>query len=1030
MPVPAKPRLLYLVHQYDNPGGVELHTRALVEGLADRYETSVAFPHRGGIRLLSGSGRTADYPADPPAWPVTPYRAPRTEESLARILDAVKPDVIHIQHFLHWPLAVIDQAVDSGAQVVVSFHDFYAVTPLFTMQGADDPEQTFTPAWSRSAFGSDITPYLAERRKLLTASLARAHARVAVSPFLERQLARIFPDPMRVIEYGIRPLAAPPRTAGGAGLRFGCVGSLIPQKGWRFVLEAFPEVRRRHSGAELHFHGGPMPNLPPQDGVYFHGPYRGDDLPRLCAGFDVAVIPSVFPETYCLVLSEMWMAGLPVAVSDIGALGDRVADGVNGKKFRPGDAPSIAQTLCWFLEHDDWRRWQLHRPRELSAMLADYDRLYQELLAGRAAAEPRSAPAAAHAGPDLLVVQVCDFFDDGDRFYRYHLPSRELARLHGVRVVDCHYLHRFLPDLLEAADVLVLQFIHDWDLLGVLGRRREAGRATVFEANDYFFDLQPWNPIAGQWQDRAVQEEFRCYLRGADAVQTSSEELARRWRVFSGRVAVFANHLAGVPPLAPPAQRPLTIGWGGSPGHLADWFHVAPLLQQWLQAHPDVHLAVMTHEAARPFFHLPPERYHFTPFGRIEDYYRFLGRLDVGLAPLLPSDYNRGRSDVKFLEYAACGVVGVYADLEPYQGSVKDGETGLLFRNGPELLACLDRLANDAGLRHAIRARAHAHVAGQRCMAQHIGERLTFYRGLLTGPARGGPLATAVKAAAVRDGEHWQLRPQQPEEALVAALRGPATAAAAQTLAGVLEQHPAYLAALQHLGRLLNDLKNPRAALPYLERARALDGASARTLCEIGRARFLLDDVAGARAALQEALTRQPLYYPGWQYLLRLLHLHPSADGPVWAERARQLFPPCYTLALAGAPLHAPRQAVALLRRLLDEHVPSLRVEERPAAALAFGQAIGEAIRALPGSPEGLALLEQACTLFTESGRLAEWLGEALFQAGRGDESRASLTRALRLHRAAQTVQSEATPDGGTVLYEQMAEHILRWADP
>ena len=39
------------------------------------------------------------------------------------------------------------------------------------------------------------------------------------------------------------------------------------------------------------------------------------------AGFDVAVIPSVFAETYCLVLSEMWMAGLPVAVSDIGALG-------------------------------------------------------------------------------------------------------------------------------------------------------------------------------------------------------------------------------------------------------------------------------------------------------------------------------------------------------------------------------------------------------------------------------------------------------------------------------------------------------------------------------------------------------------------------------------------------------------------------------------------------------------------------------------------------------------------------------------
>src|SRR5262249_10764966 len=155
------------------------------------------------------------------------------------------------------------------------------------------------------------------------------------------------------------------------------------------------------------------------------------------------------------------------------------------------------------------------------------------------------------------------------------------------------------------------------------------------------------------------------------------------------------------------------------------------------------------------------------------------------------------------------------------------------------------------------RTQAHAHVAGQRCMAQHIGERLAFYRGLLARPARGGPLPPEVTVAAVRDGGHWQLRPQQPENALLAALRGAATAPAAQALVTVLEQHPAYLAGLQHLGRILNDLKEPGAALPYLERTRALDGGSARTLCEIGRARFLRDDVAGARAALEEALTRQ-----------------------------------------------------------------------------------------------------------------------------------------------------------------------------
>src|SRR5215472_17337733 len=93
---PAKPRLLYLVHCHDNLAGVELHTRALAEGLRDRYEIALAFSHQGHIRLLHGPGPAADFPADPPSWPATPYHAPRTEQALARVLETVRPDLIHV----------------------------------------------------------------------------------------------------------------------------------------------------------------------------------------------------------------------------------------------------------------------------------------------------------------------------------------------------------------------------------------------------------------------------------------------------------------------------------------------------------------------------------------------------------------------------------------------------------------------------------------------------------------------------------------------------------------------------------------------------------------------------------------------------------------------------------------------------------------------------------------------------------------------------------------------------------------------
>ena len=75
------------------------------------------------------------------------------------------------------------------------------------------------------------------------------------------------------------------------------------------------------------------------------------------------------------------------------------------------------------------------------------------------------------------------------------------------------------------------------------------------------------------------------------------------------------------------------------------------------------------------------------------DYLHFLQSLDIGLAVDTCTEYNRRcRSDAKFLEYAAAGVAGIYADLQPYRDSVVHGETGLLYRTSADLWGCLDRL--------------------------------------------------------------------------------------------------------------------------------------------------------------------------------------------------------------------------------------------------------------------------------------------------------------------------------------------------
>jgi tetratricopeptide (TPR) repeat protein len=82
---------------------------------------------------------------------------------------------------------------------------------------------------------------------------------------------------------------------------------------------------------------------------------------------------------------------------------------------------------------------------------------------------------------------------------------------------------------------------------------------------------------------------------------------------------------------------------------------------------------------------------------------------------------------VRFLEYAAHGVLAVCADLEPYRGPVRPGQTGLLFGDAAELETVLERALAEPELRVAMTLEAARLVADTRVERRHVGERLAFY---------------------------------------------------------------------------------------------------------------------------------------------------------------------------------------------------------------------------------------------------------------------------------------------------------------
>jgi hypothetical protein len=95
---------------------------------------------------------------------------------------------------------------------------------------------------------------------------------------------------------------------------------------------------------------------------------------------------------------------------------------------------------------------------------------------------------------------------------------------------------------------------------------------------------------------------------------------------------------------------------------------------------------------------------------------------DIAIAPLVDNPFNQAKSAIKFLEYSALGMPGVYSRLDPYQGLVAHGENGLLAYNEQEWFDALRRLIVDPALRTRIAHSAQQTIRASWLLSQHAHE--------------------------------------------------------------------------------------------------------------------------------------------------------------------------------------------------------------------------------------------------------------------------------------------------------------------
>lgn len=311
---------------------------------------------------------------------------PRLLELALDEVRARRIDCVHLHHWSGLSSSFIRAARAASIPSVVTLHDLWTTCPRFFRRppagitcptGAERDD--CVPCVRRDLGHLDAATTLAHIRARdadLRAELDAAAAIVVPSEFARRRIAEHLPwtGPIEVVPHGLLEAVGDhePESSPDGALRVGHFGNLVEDKGVLLLVRAcaeLPGLSLRLAGPFLEpAFGARVRALAAELGVKLEceGPYTNTEA-HPARRLDVAVFPSLCAETYGLVVEEALARGVPVVVSDRGALAERI--GGAGVVVGVDDERELAATLAGFVRD----------PSRLAALRAKLPRRFDSM---------------------------------------------------------------------------------------------------------------------------------------------------------------------------------------------------------------------------------------------------------------------------------------------------------------------------------------------------------------------------------------------------------------------------------------------------------------------------------------------------------------------------------------------------------------------------------------------------------------------------------------------------------------------------
>lgn len=259
----------------------------------------------------------------------------------------------------------------------------------------------------------------------------------------------------------------------------------------------------------------------------------------------------------------------------------------------------------------------------------------------------------------------------------------------------------------RSADILVMGLVHTAAGLTTMQGIRECFRKpVVVEIDDNVLSVPTYNQASGCYApDNTIRKVAVQQIKEADALVVSTPYLKEIYSEFNDNIYVIPNSIDfetwGKAQMGNNKGK-ITIGWMGGGTHEADLAIIIPAIKHLTEKYKDVEFSFL-HGASHEIRQMKNVKVN-AKFERIDKYHKYVAKagFDIGMAPLVDNAFNRGKSNLRWLEYSALGIPTVASNVGHFAETITHGATGLLSETPEDFTYNLESLIINKKLRKDI----------------------------------------------------------------------------------------------------------------------------------------------------------------------------------------------------------------------------------------------------------------------------------------------------------------------------------------